>query len=58
MYDEAVVAALVLLKMGQCPDLGTGEFRAKVTWAALADCPERTEADRRIKERGMNEVVK
>lgn len=58
MYDEAVVAALVLQKLGKCPDLGAGEFRAKVTWCALTDCPERREAEKRIKERGMNEVVK
>lgn len=47
-YDEAVVAALVLQGIGKCPDLGTGSFRAKVTWAALGDCPERREADRRL----------
>ena len=47
-YDEAVVAALVLQRLGKCPDLGTGEFRAKVTWCALGPCPESREAERRI----------
>ncbi|HOO39904.1 MAG TPA: hypothetical protein PK653_00545 [Syntrophales bacterium] len=48
--DEAVVCALVLQHFGKCPDLGDGEFRAKVTWCALGDTPERREAERRIKE--------
>ena len=47
-YDESIVQALVLLSRGQCPDLGGGEFRAKVTWCGMGDCPERREADRRI----------
>ncbi len=46
--DEAVVQALVLTHFDKCPDLGTGELRARVTWCALGDCPERREADRRI----------
>lgn len=49
MFDEAVVRAIVLLETGRgCPDLGNGEFRSKVTYCALGDCPERREADRRI----------
>jgi hypothetical protein len=48
-YDEEVVAALVLQHLGKCPDLGAGEFRAKVTWCAVGGCPERREADRRIR---------
>ena len=49
-YDEEVVEALVLLQLGKCPDLGTGMFRAKVTYCAMGDCPERREAERRILE--------
>ncbi|HUV74233.1 MAG TPA: hypothetical protein VMW79_07985 [Anaerolineae bacterium] len=49
-YDEDVVAALVLQHLGECPDLGTGLFRARVTWCALGECPERREADRRIRD--------
>jgi len=48
MYDEAVVQALVLMHFGICPDLGISEFASKVTWCALGDCPERTEANKRI----------
>jgi len=47
-YDESVVQALVLQAFGNCPDLGDGQLRAKVTWCALGDCPERREADKRI----------
>lgn len=50
LFDEAVVQALVAQHFGKCPDLGAGEFRAKVTWCALGDCPERREANRRIRE--------
>lgn len=49
-YDETVVEALVLLHFDKCPPLGAGEFRAKVTWCGLADCPERREANKRIGE--------
>ena len=48
MIDETVVKALVLLGLGKCPDLGRGEFRAKVTYCGMGDTPERREADRQI----------
>jgi hypothetical protein len=47
-YDESVVQALVLIRLGKQPDTGMGEFNAKVAWCALGDCPERREADRRV----------
>jgi len=46
--DESIVQALVLLDLGKCPDLGTGEFRARVTWHSLGDTPESREANRRV----------
>lgn len=46
--DKTVAMALALLDIGKCPNLGTGEFRAKVTWCALGDTPERREADRLV----------
>ncbi len=46
--DEVVVCALVLQQLGKCPDLGDGELRARMTYCALGDCPERREAERRL----------
>jgi len=46
--DESIVQALVLLDLGKCPDLGKGEFRARVTWHSLGDTPESREANRRV----------
>lgn len=48
-FDESIVQSLVLIHFNNCPTLGTEELRLKTTWCALSDCPERREADRRIK---------